>query len=375
MSSNSTQENESSSFEEIQRMSLFAVAIPSALASLSVILVLLYIPDLRERLLFNIVFWMMISDLVCSLQYMIPVWLEDGFDDEDGDPGILCVAQGSISQFAYLAVFCWNGVVSWVLYTRVVIQSQIKIGSMWRYHVCVWPLCAVLTLVPLRTYGRAGAWCWISSDENGDSIVDPHIYRMVCFYAIVWIIASAEIFVFVRIAYRICQIPGEGVTRVIRKALMNIVRAAAGYPAALIITWLPPTISRLYQMVVSSDGNDVLSLLHAVFMGLQGVGFAIVFYWNPLVKTSLTRVFQEYVHRDFQTSKKKTPPIMAPSSPRRATRISLASTPGSVNNEDVSPAALEEQEEATGSGVELRARKVSVSNEDHPYSPVFTVAL
>ena len=288
--SNNTQSNDEVDSHDLSLMYLLlSVAGLSAFSSGSVVLATLKIPQLKaKKLSHSLIFWMMLCDVVCNLQYAIPVSAEDGFDSQS-DPGIMCIGQGMISQAAYLAVFFWNGLIAWTLFSSVILQIKLTMDRMKIYHAIVWLTCAVFTLIPIGSYGYAGSWCWISTNENS-AFMDGHALRILCFYGIIWTILFAELVIFVLIVLKIRH---ADVNASVRSKLLRAVGRSGGYPIAMFVCWTIPTINRLYHMIVSKDGTSpyALSALHTISMGLQGVVFSAIFYSKKGVREAIIREY------------------------------------------------------------------------------------
>ena len=71
-------------------------------------------------------------------------------------PQALCVIQGVVAQFCYVAVLCWNVLIAWSLFAAIVLGLKHSDTVLKWYHAFVWTASLVLTAIPAPTYG------WVS---------------------------------------------------------------------------------------------------------------------------------------------------------------------------------------------------------------------
>ena len=105
----------------------------------------------------EVVVWLAISDIFANATYAL--------FGNPGDDKSICLAQAVSMQFFDMAAILWSLIISFSLYSTVVVQKRqlSRIGM----HSGVWGTSLVLSLLPLYkgNYGQADrdadTWCWI----------------------------------------------------------------------------------------------------------------------------------------------------------------------------------------------------------------------
>ena len=121
----------------------------------------------RKLLLF-----LTIADLGASLG-----WLMSGFHVDmplPDRPGTLCVIQGYVLQFFYLASFLWTACFAFHLFQLIWIKNRRAYKLGWRYHVLSWGIPGGICIYfgikqyfkePGMGYTQDRPWCWITSSS------------------------------------------------------------------------------------------------------------------------------------------------------------------------------------------------------------------
>uniref|UniRef100_A0A0R0GBQ3 G-protein coupled receptors family 2 profile 2 domain-containing protein n=1 Tax=Glycine max TaxID=3847 RepID=A0A0R0GBQ3_SOYBN len=112
---------------------------------------------------FKLVFYLALSDILCSLFSII------------GDPskGFFCYAQGYSTHFFCVASFLWTTTIAFTLH-RTVVKHKTDVEDLEAmFHLYVWGTSLVMTV--MRSFGNDhkhfGAWCWTQTGRTGKMAV------------------------------------------------------------------------------------------------------------------------------------------------------------------------------------------------------------
>jgi hypothetical protein len=169
-------------------------------------------------------------------------------------------------QFFQVAAFCWTAAIAVNLWL-VVVRKRLDVDVFQlRYHIAVWSVAALCTIIPnfTKAYGPATVWCWISKDAKAGNafrfatfFIPFYISWLIIFVAYIWISRVAiTSFIHMRNTDR------EHAERQIKR-----LRA---YPIIFVVLYIPATINRVYNWV-SQDESFFLFALQA--LTAPSVGF------------------------------------------------------------------------------------------------------
>eukprot|EP01041_Mallomonas_annulata_P014748 gene14748-31338_t len=122
-------------FNDDSRLML-GTSIASCLGALSIMVIYAVSSDLRKKTYIQIIFWSSLSDFLGAVATSLG-YLEDGTD--------ICVAQGIASNIFPLARVFWTVVITYLMYTIVVLSKPMTLT--FPIHIAVWTLSTLPTLL------------------------------------------------------------------------------------------------------------------------------------------------------------------------------------------------------------------------------------
>jgi len=223
----------------------------------------------RYKELRSVAFELICYMSVCDLCYSIAIFLGEAEDSTTK----ICTIQALIFQCFEMASLLWAACIARTIHLGFRIHDPAQLSSkMPRFHLFVWFTCAIVLVLPAttRSYGPAGAWCWIGDDTAGK------VWRFLTFYIILWIIVAYMLYVYIKVYQRLAA--GSDGNQSVRKRIMY-------YPAILIGCYFFATINRLYE----TDGHHSysLSVLQGIGIAVRGFLNALIYGLNPLVRKEL----------------------------------------------------------------------------------------
>jgi len=252
-------------------VSIFFSAISFCGSSFIVITYLRY-PMLRS-FIFQLVVWISASDIMYSIGNAI---------GNPSDGSAACYVQAVFIEFFGMSSALWTACIAYVV-DRVYLKGR-QLGeatSLKRgFHIFVWGLSALLTILPATTgnYGPSTGWCWIDVSSNPTA---GTAWRFICFYLPLWAVVGYNLSVYIKVNRALNEAgAGDGGNANIRQIQRMIY-----YPLVLVICYIFGTISRIQQLF----GPPVygLVILHTIGMSSQGTLNAIVYGLTPSVKNLL----------------------------------------------------------------------------------------
>lgn len=166
----------------------------------------------------------------------------------------------------------WVLVVAYTI-SEVVLKRKFDIEYKMKYfHIFVWSISVVLTVLPLTTnnYGPAVGFCWISNEGDSHDETMGNVWRLVTWYVPLYL----ELIYMCWIYWR--------TTRLLDGANETFWRMRF-YPLVLVIAYSFATINRIYQMA-TDDYSFPLTILQIFFQGSIGFLNAMVYGCNSAVK-------------------------------------------------------------------------------------------
>jgi len=255
-------------------LSMFCASLLSIIGSLSTMIVLLF-PDLRIKPVIRVALFINISNLLTACGSIV---------GEPLDRTIECYYEGIITNIFTLSSIFWCGIVSFMLYTIVVLSEPYKIN--YRTHLFCWLLPILLTFLPFinSTYGAPGdqdyGWCFISSIKTTPkwSVL---FWVWFSFYGWVWIII---VFIIILFTLTVQQIK-DMVLQKNKLPLIMAYQKLEYYPVIIFICWFFPCLNDSFTYSPSNPDTKVyynFASFAAIIPCLQGILTAI-FFWltNP----------------------------------------------------------------------------------------------
>jgi len=194
-----------------------------------------------------------------------------------------CYFQGFLLQFSQIAIFGWITVIATNLYL-VVVQSRNTANYEIVYHVSVWVVAVILTLIPLAdsVYGPAGVWCWMKRT--------PWQYRVATFYGPLYVMMMTVIILYGLILRTVRKHFKEegGQNEQTGKLLLRL----RVYPIVFVACYLFPTINRIYETVETKNSSFPLYLLQGGSAASLGFVNAVVYGFD----VDMRRLWKNYLY-------------------------------------------------------------------------------
>jgi len=229
----------------------------------------------------RLLMYLTVSDLFASIG-----WLFSGFEKilNAKHPGTLCVIQGYLLQFFYLASFLWTACFAWHLFQLIWLKNRRAYKLEWRYHLLSWGVPGAICLYFFirqeffHEPGMGGTkdrpWCWISSNNPNDKF---EWEQFVFFYFPLLAILLFNLFIYVLLLKRLRH-NLSGMELKIRQRLLLYVGVfifLSGWGLA----------NRVYQFVSNTaTPNYFLLCMDAICGPLQGFCNAIVYGINQKLR-------------------------------------------------------------------------------------------
>jgi len=241
---------------------------------------------------YRLVLWVAISDWWNAIGNMMGD--VGGYSASESGPSrsSACRFQAILISYFELTSILWSAAIAFTLHLAFLREdtrfSAVEIDSRARwYHVTIWCIPLVLTMLPLTTdsYGDTGGWCWILGDSAADKA-----WRFIQFYIPLWICVVYSSYVYIQVVRKFHALAAASLAAGgPSEDKSHNVRAMKFYPLVMVICYFWATVNRLYQ---TFGGGFVLWLngIHVFFSSSQGLGNFIV-YVNTAQVQSRLRVF------------------------------------------------------------------------------------
>lgn len=113
---------------------------------------------------FQLITYLAVSDFIFALAYLPGYWVREV------DP--LCLVQGYLINTTTMSSLIWTTIITHIMYISTVLgKPRTSIFTTRRRNVAFilgYAVPVVFCVLPFITnsYGRAGLWCWIASEDN-----------------------------------------------------------------------------------------------------------------------------------------------------------------------------------------------------------------
>jgi hypothetical protein len=234
----------------------------------------------------NLIFLLSMSDFIYGISAFIKM---SGFTHKEVDSNIVdshCVAQGFLINFSEVSSICWTSMIAFMIYLGT-FKDITKISKIYFYFFLYsYGLPLVLSIGPLITesYGPAGAWCWMNTQNLGNHAA--WVWALII-YIFTWVNIIFNIYAVVKtINYfeiRAFETREEG-NKKEYNFLKNFCIVLKFFPMILIVCWIFPTINRIYTFF-SHHQNIYLYSLHIFFSSSTGFMNSLVYsyYYRNLI--------------------------------------------------------------------------------------------
>ena len=240
----------------------------------------------------RLVFYLALAGTLQSLSVMVQ---RVDYENQTSTPyKNFCVFAGFFSQVAGWMLL--NSIVSitFFLLLKVFSCSPEKIEPLFILFIFIFPL--TFNWVPFidLTYGKAGAWCWIrSEDEN----CNPTVFGMrlqlglwyIPLYVSMLMLIVMYTIILVKLYHKKRQWTGKFEPQVqqTKEKMKNEIIPLLAYPLIFFICEIPATINRIYGLF-TSEPQPVLWFLTGIIFPLEGGIIALAFSLDPETRRRLT---------------------------------------------------------------------------------------
>ncbi|CAM9452076.1 unnamed protein product [Choristocarpus tenellus] len=212
------------------------------------------------------------------------------------DATVKCYIQGFSRVYFAVVEFCLITAISLLCYQMIIKHDFSMQERMKTVCIVCWVLPAVFSALPFTTnsYGDAGAWCSITSQDL-KSFVWGTFWRFAIIYVPLWISVTVNLFMYSKVMHSMRGLEasmavyreedtteagsegGEGL------ASFSIINRMRMYPVVLIVCWSWATVNRVLEAVDPYGAVYWLYILQYTFQTLQGLLNLVVFVMTPAV--------------------------------------------------------------------------------------------
>jgi hypothetical protein len=251
----------------------------SLCSSLSVVLTGVAFAEMRKRLFMHIIFFISFSDLGTSVGALL------------GYPGqgtIACSAQAFLVSYFIKTTIFWNAMLCYQLYSLVV-RGTVGL-SITTMHLIIWPLAALLALLPLTTstYGRSGPnttveWCFLHEHRTPLYV----FWNFLDWIAVVLVLNLLMVWLARQVLVKLRTGTGSAASQAMGK---QIYQSLFLFPLVLFCTYFPLIFCNVfvyfYNRTVNpsfrfKDGSQlqILCIVSDAAL-LYGASLSFIFYWK-----------------------------------------------------------------------------------------------
>lgn len=247
----------------------------SLLGSSFVIISYIKFPRLRS-FAFQLILMVAISDFIRAVSYILTPSIDES----------LCIPQAVLSSFSAFASLLWVGSIAFTIQRTLLWNHSVSINlrQNLQYHIFIWGISAVLTLLPFTTgdYETSDVlWCWITFQTQSGVL-----WALVCYYVPLWLMMCYLIYVYSKIWWMLKARPllkSGGIDSWKPKHRLVTQRRMAVYPTIFFFAVVCTSMDRLYQLIWVRR-NFGLALLHIIMGNLQGLLNAFAYGFTAAVR-------------------------------------------------------------------------------------------
>ncbi|OMJ78973.1 hypothetical protein SteCoe_21100 [Stentor coeruleus] len=245
----------------------------SLLGSLFVMTAFLVFKSIRS-FSFRLVFFMSTADFIHSISLMLPPY------------NSWCIIQGATLTFSALSSTLWSFCIAFALYNSAIKENMnIKRYQVW-FFLISYGLPLILTIIPFvfDSYGPAKGWCWIKKSFEYDLIL-----RTMCFYIIIWGVMIFNVLVYISVINKLKRDYGNIVEYQSQRNIL--IKRLAAYPIILVITYLPISFKRIFEIFDEDDMPFWMTCIAAFGISITGLANATVYGFTGPVRTAVKSIF------------------------------------------------------------------------------------
>jgi hypothetical protein len=190
-----------------------------------------------------------------------------------------------------LSSILWTSAIAYTLF-RLIVKKKDSNELMNKFYVVCFGIPFLFCLLPLTTdsYGNTVGWCWIDPEDNEAA---GQTWRLLLFYLPLWSAIGFNAYVYYIVSRAIGELFGRsksaGGTAISRWEIPpkyeKLIRRLRMYPLILVFCWFFATINRVQNLFAPGDPSFALFFVTALFRGMQGMLNALVYGFNPLVRS------------------------------------------------------------------------------------------
>lgn len=225
---------------------------------------------------FRLVFFMSTADFIHSISLMLP------------SSGSWCVIQAVTLNYSALSSTLWSFCIAIALYDSAVKENMhIQRWQVW-FFLISYGLPLILTIIPLAfdSYGLAKGWCWIKRSFEYDLIL-----RTVCFYFIIWGVMIFNTLVYISVISKLKRDYGNIVEYQSQSSIL--IKRLATYPIILVVTYLPISIKRIFEIFDEQDLPFWVTCIAAFGISITGLANATVYGFTGPVRAAVKSIFSK----------------------------------------------------------------------------------
>ncbi|OMJ90232.1 hypothetical protein SteCoe_7430 [Stentor coeruleus] len=245
----------------------------SLIGSLFVMTAFLVFKSIRS-FSFRLVFFMSTADFIHSISLMLP------------SSGTWCIIQAVTLNYSALSSTLWSFCIAFALYDSAVKENMhIQRWQGW-FFLISYGLPLIFSIIPFAfdSYGLAKGWCWIKRSFEYELVL-----RTTCFYFIIWGVMIFNTIVYISVIRKLKRDYGNIVEYQSQSSIL--IKRLATYLIILVITYLPISVKRIFEIFVDKDLPFWVTCIAAFGISITGLANASVYGFTGPVRAAVKSVF------------------------------------------------------------------------------------
>ena len=200
----------------------------------------------------------------------------------------LCILQGFLNNTTYYSSTLFTALITQILFCSIVLnkrRTRLYDRKHWILYLSIgYMIPLVLGIIPFttRSYGIADYWCFFPYSPKYDHKHNDYYMSKVYTYlqySIVWVIIIHNLFFFGVIFNHVCR------TR--KYSLLRNLIILFMIPVVLCLTWIQPTVNRLFVNLRHQDAQFGMALSQVICNTLLGFWNFIIYGLNSTIRKQL----------------------------------------------------------------------------------------
>jgi hypothetical protein len=236
---------------------------------------------------FELVANLVFSATIASLSYLIYYIPASEKHPQRYNDETLCQMQSFIMIWFETSTCTWAALIGLSVYQSVIYFEENRNKTNWSKRIkfllagYILPMIISLIGLLLNYNGVSGRWCWVYDNNIGDEIYASILYWIQWLLILTNFILNYRVVVFLD-----KEMHSREERELVKKYMWKLIR----YPIIQAICLFPGSINRFLRIFLGID-YEVLSILHLIFVILQGFFYAIAYGYNPQVGNALYETF------------------------------------------------------------------------------------